>query len=416
MKNIKTYEGFLDFFKSKKGPAKQNSLVEECISEVKDLHLLKSEISRTIKTSKGEIQHNTSLIWLEKPYIVKYKLNVDESRTDRQKELFSNLLIIKCATEENKFKWTDEQEKEWLENGAAKKNDYEIYRLNIDDKPVKADAELLEQLFNAIDNEFYYTTGLYKRYTPTLSSKDKDDDDDKKKNKRDDDGDFARSAALGYLTDNPLLGGALGGNFAGGLLGSSFNESKIKLFESWSEDYTYGFTDKGFEVKEEGQTIFGKYKGKFVMTELTDEFTEMISKLSDNYYILKSQTYFNQTTGGASFNVTVSDKFIENTEFISFRMDAGNLEFYPNKVTGIQRYTMYLSGRLKSGAQRLIAIDIEDGKIKVIIRGFANRRCQLDLEMANKLFTLIENGSITKNDPEDYYPQFKAEVLQILEK
>lgn len=89
MKNIKTYEGFLDFFKSKN----QNSLVEECISEVRDLHLLRSEISRTIKTGKGEIQHNTSLTWLEKPYIVKYKLNVDESRTDRQKELFSNLLM-----------------------------------------------------------------------------------------------------------------------------------------------------------------------------------------------------------------------------------------------------------------------------------------------------------------------------------
>lgn len=113
----------------------------------------------------------------------------------------------------------------------------------------------------------------------------------------------------------------------------------LKIFESWSEDYTYNFIDKGFEVEEESQTISGKYKGKFVMTELTDEFAEMISKLSDNYYILKAQTYFNQTTGGASFNVTVSDKFIENDEFISFRMDAGNLEFYPKKVNSIQRYT-----------------------------------------------------------------------------
>lgn len=221
MKNIKTYEGFLDLFKSKKGQSNQNSLVKECISEVKDMRILRSEISRTIKTSKDEIQHNISLTWLEKPYIVKYKLNIGEFRTDRQKKLFSNLLIIKFSTEENKLKWTDEQEKEWLEKGAVKKNDYEIYRLNIGDKPVKADVELLEQLFNEIDNEFYYATGLYKRYTPTFSNKDKDDDD-KKKNKDDDD--FARSTSLGYLTDDPLLGGALGGNLAGGLLGSSFNE------------------------------------------------------------------------------------------------------------------------------------------------------------------------------------------------
>jgi hypothetical protein len=44
-----------------------------------------------------------------------------------------------------------------------------------------------------------------------------------KKEKSDDDGDFAKSFAIGYLTDNPSLGGVLGGNMAGGLLGSSLD-------------------------------------------------------------------------------------------------------------------------------------------------------------------------------------------------
>jgi len=44
-----------------------------------------------------------------------------------------------------------------------------------------------------------------------------------KKEKSDDDGDFTNSFAIGYLTDNPSLGGVLGGNMAGGLLGSSLD-------------------------------------------------------------------------------------------------------------------------------------------------------------------------------------------------
>lgn len=50
-------------------------------------------------------------------------------------------------------------------------------------------------------------------------------DDNKKENHDDDDDDdsFTRSAAIGYLTDNPLLGGALGGSYSGGLFGSGLN-------------------------------------------------------------------------------------------------------------------------------------------------------------------------------------------------
>jgi len=57
------------------------------------------------------------------------------------------------------------------------------------------------------DNSYYFTT--YLSYP--------------KKEKSDDDGDFTNSFAIGYLTDNPSLGGVLGGNMAGGLLGSSLD-------------------------------------------------------------------------------------------------------------------------------------------------------------------------------------------------
>jgi len=57
------------------------------------------------------------------------------------------------------------------------------------------------------DNSYYFTT--YLSYP--------------KKEKSDDDRDFANSFVIGYLTDNPSLGGVLGGNMAGGLLGSSLD-------------------------------------------------------------------------------------------------------------------------------------------------------------------------------------------------
>jgi hypothetical protein len=55
------------------------------------------------------------------------------------------------------------------------------------------------------------------RSYPTLYKK------ESTKTKDDESGDFIKSAAIGYITDNPLIGGAIGGNMGGGLLGSSLD-------------------------------------------------------------------------------------------------------------------------------------------------------------------------------------------------
>ena len=43
-----------------------------------------------------------------------------------------------------------------------------------------------------------------------------------------------------------------------------------RINEDWSNDYTYDFTDAGFEVEENGLILTGKYKGQFLMTQLND--------------------------------------------------------------------------------------------------------------------------------------------------
>ncbi len=229
MKNIKTYEGFLDIFKSKE--KNQNKLVEEYISVLQDMMLRKSEIVRTVIGPKNEIDFESYLSILPKPYIVKFKISVTDDTyttfcwraiTKEQLRLLSNIRVTKCAADETKPKWTTETEKRWIDSGAIKKNENEIYSFFIDEKPVVADVELIERLFDLCERRYEYTTGLrkdVKTYSPSTNKdkKDKDKDDN-------DSGSFLGSAAIGYITDNPLLGGALGGDYSGGLVGSGLRD------------------------------------------------------------------------------------------------------------------------------------------------------------------------------------------------
>lgn len=223
MKNIKTYEGFLDIFKSKE--KNQNKLVEEYISVLQDITLRRSEIVRTLIGPKNEIDFESYLSILPKPYIAKFKISITDDKTSwelnrENTKLLSNIRVTKCAADETKPKWTTETEKRWIDSGAIKKNDNEIYSFFIDEKPVVADVELIEKLFDLCERKYEYTTGLRKDVKTYSSSnkKDKKDKDDHNS------GSFLGSAAIGYITDNPLLGGALGGDYSGGLVGSGLRD------------------------------------------------------------------------------------------------------------------------------------------------------------------------------------------------
>jgi hypothetical protein len=199
----------------------------------------------------------------------------------------------------------------------------------------------------------------------------------------------------------------------------------IKLFnESWSDDYTYDFSDRGFKIDQYSNLIKGTYKGKFLQTALTDEFADMIMRLSDDYYILRTKTYFNQTTGNASFEVEVSDKFKEVSDYILINLSSDEqIKFYPNRVNGTLRhksYTkeyliMYVQGRLESGQEREIGILLNDkgDKIKAIIRGYASKSPKIDKENITKLFSIIDNEKIPNNSYSDRYENFKKDVLDI---
>lgn len=195
---------------------------------------------------------------------------------------------------------------------------------------------------------------------------------------------------------------------------------RIKLFESWSDDYTHDFTDRGFKIDQVSNIIKGTYKGKYILTELNDEFTEMIGRLSDEYYVLRTKTYFNQITGNASFEVEVSDKFKEKSDHFLINLSNGKkIKFYPQSLNFIDEkfkegLTLQLQGRLESGQEREIGIEKRGNTIKAYIRGYSSKNPKIDKENINKLFSIIDSGKIPNYSYVDRYNKFKKNILDSL--
>lgn len=197
----------------------------------------------------------------------------------------------------------------------------------------------------------------------------------------------------------------------------------IKLFESWHQDYSYDFLDRGFELEEttsgSNKTLKGSYKGKYVLTELNDEFADMINRLSYNYEILRVKTYFNGTTGNASFELEVSNKF-KSDNYIEFIVKGDKMKFYPNSVVYIslsdytlsfrssdKRFNPYISisGKLESGATRTLSLfkDTSNNNIiKCSVQGLDSKKPTIDKENIDKLFNMIDEDKIVKDYVDKY--------------
>jgi hypothetical protein len=197
----------------------------------------------------------------------------------------------------------------------------------------------------------------------------------------------------------------------------------LKFLESWYSDYVYDFTDRGFKIKSDSNSnnlnkVFsGKFKGKYNIIELSDEFTGMISKISDDYEILRFKNYFNSATGNASFEVEVTDRFRHNY-YIEIYLNGEKQKYFPIRVESINNrksmsrkwsntYSIVIVGKLESGLNRNLSIirDIkisENNKesidkyseIKLFLTGSSNKILSIDSDNINKIFNIIDSGKI----------------------
>ena len=184
-----------------------------------------------------------------------------------------------------------------------------------------------------------------------------------------------------------------------------------KINEDWSSDYTYDFTDHGFEVEENGNILTGKYKGPFVMTQLNDWFAEMTAKMSDDHDVARAKTYFNQVTGNANFEVEIAPG-----RNFSIEVQVGNetVEYFPSHIYSYHLFdsrfnsricigSIWFKGSFKNGQKKELGIhrehlrdragnQIEDTKLQIML-GTRGRGISISKEELSKLF-----GKIFSND------------------
>lgn len=183
-----------------------------------------------------------------------------------------------------------------------------------------------------------------------------------------------------------------------------------RINEGWSDDYVSDFSDNGFTIEETPSSIKGSIsKGKFLVTDLNNWFTEMSDKLSSEYKVLSTKTFFNQTTGNANFEVVITETGLES---VTINVDGTDIEFIPKTIFYISHYTyenldrirlqsgnISIKGRLSTGQNKTLAIALnfkDDGSYKKIQFSFGqkSRGVTMTKENIEKIFTLFESGQV----------------------
>ncbi len=177
-----------------------------------------------------------------------------------------------------------------------------------------------------------------------------------------------------------------------------------RIDESWSADYTYDFTDNGFEVEETDKTIKGKYKGKFLITQVSSWFAEMVAKMELDHRILNAKTYYNEVTGNANFEVEIAE---ETRDSIEVKVGSEKVKFFPISIIYLSAYersgAIYIKGALENGQKKELRIQrrlpieptdrssITEGKpSNAFSLGSRSRGIIVDNENITKLFDMID--------------------------
>jgi hypothetical protein len=135
------------------------------------------------------------------------------------------------------------------------------------------------------------------------------------------------------------------------------NILKYKLFESWSEDYTLDFSDHGFEMKEIGNNLKGKFKGKFIISDLNLWYSELIDRLNSEYEITTSKHSFSTISGVASFEIDIIDK---KSRSFSVFVDKEEFKLYADYISIMSamtnRFSITLQCKTESGSKKPLKI------------------------------------------------------------
>lgn len=179
---------------------------------------------------------------------------------------------------------------------------------------------------------------------------------------------------------------------------------KIRMFENWSQDFVTDFTDNGFDVDVNEYTINGQYKGKFVVTQVSRWFDDMLGKIDTEYNIMRTKTFFNSVTGNANFEVAVAPPTSGNS--IEFMLDGVKHEFYIKYVrcfgSGSEIGLAFVGNRGDgdSGTIYISVLESPVRKTKKIRFGYNNRtkNVLVSMDVVGKLLELITSDKLEVGD------------------
>jgi len=203
-----------------------------------------------------------------------------------------------------------------------------------------------------------------------------------------------------------------------------------RINEGWSDDYVSDFSDNGFTIEETPSSIKGSIsKGNFLVTDLNNWFTEMSDKLSSEYKVLSTKTFFNQTTGNANFEVVITETGLES---IYINVDGVDIQFIPKTILYISHYSyenrhrtplqegnISIKGRLSTGLNKTISISIkykDDFKEVSFSLSNKSRGVTMTKENIEKIFTLFDSGQVEFSSEltSDVYSRIALENLGII--
>lgn len=187
-----------------------------------------------------------------------------------------------------------------------------------------------------------------------------------------------------------------------------------KINEGWSDDYVTDFTDHGFQVVENPSEIRGVYKGVFVTTVVNDWFAEMVDKMTIEYKVLRTKTFFNSITGTANFEVEVTKPDVDS---VNITVGRDIVKYIPSKVNSFNlsrdstriNNRIWFDGRLESGQKKQFGIHINNRVVSFSL-GTRGSGINIDKENLEKLFSLIDSGQVTTKNV-DTINSFKTELL-----
>ena len=189
---------------------------------------------------------------------------------------------------------------------------------------------------------------------------------------------------------------------------------KIRMFENWSQDFVTDFTDNGFDVDVNEYTINGQYKGKFVVTQVSRWFDDMLGKIDTEYNIMRTKTFFNSVTGNANFEVVVAPPTSGNST--EFMLDGVKHEFYIKYVrcfgNGPEMGLVFVGNR-GDGDSGTIYISVVESPVKKTkkIRFGYNNRTKNVLVSKDEVVKLLELIISDKLEVGDYGERKKYSEL-----